>query len=91
MGIHFTDKYSLLHFACGIVVYYWNVSFTAWFILHLIFELTENTELGMYYIRQVKLWPGGKMHPDSWINSTGDQFYSVLGWFFAYCIVTYIM
>jgi hypothetical protein len=88
MGIHFTDKYSLLHFASGIVVYYWNVSFIAWFILHLIFELAENTELGMSYIRKVKLWPGGKTHPDSWLNSAGDQFYSALGWLFAYCFVT---
>jgi hypothetical protein len=87
MGVHFTDKYSLLHFASGIVVYYWNVSLIAWFILHLIFELAENTETGMRYIRKVKLWPGGKMHPDSWINSAGDQFYSVLGWLFAYCVV----
>lgn len=88
MGVHFTDKYSLLHFACGIVVYYWNVSFVAWFILHLIFELAENTETGMHYIRKVKLWPGGKTHPDSRLNSVGDQFYSVLGWLFAYCVVT---
>jgi hypothetical protein len=88
MGIHFTDKYSLLHFASGIIAYYWNVSFVAWFILHLIFELTENTETGMQYIRKVKLWPGGKNRPDSWLNSAGDQFYSVLGWLFAYCVVT---
>ena len=84
MGIHFTDKYSLLHFACGIVVYYWNVSFITWFILHLIFELVKNTEMGMHYIRKVKLWPGGKSHADSWVNSTGDQFYSMLGWVTAY-------
>jgi len=87
MGVLFTDKYSLLHFASGIVAYYWNVSFIAWFILHLIFELAENTETGMHYIRKIKLWPGGKTHPDSWLNCTGDQFYSVLGWLFAYCFV----
>jgi hypothetical protein len=88
MGIHFTDKYSLLHFASGIVAYYWNVSFIAWFILHLIFELAENTETGMEYIRKVKLWPGGKTHPDSLLNRAGDQFYSVLGWLLAHCVVT---
>ena len=86
MGVHFTDKYSLLHFACGIVVYYCNVSFITWFIFHLIFELVENTELGIFYIRKIKLWPGGKSHADSWINSAGDQFYSVLGWFVAYYV-----
>lgn len=88
MGVHFTDKFSLLHFASGIVAYYWNVSFVALFILHLIFEMAENTETGMHYIRKVKLWPGGKAHADSWINSVGDQFYSALGWLFAYCVVT---
>lgn len=86
MGVHFTDKYSLLHFACGIVVYYWNISFITWFIFHLIFELVENTEFGMFYIRKIKLWPGGKSHADSWINSAGDQFYSVLGWVVAYYV-----
>ena len=86
MGVHFTDKYSLLHFACGIVVYYWNISFITWFIFHLIFELVENTEFGMLYIRKIKLWPGGKSHADSWINSAGDQFYSVLGWVVAYYV-----
>jgi hypothetical protein len=88
MGVFFTDKYSLLHFASGIVAYYWNVSFVAWFILHLIFELAENTETGMHYIRKVKLWPGGKVHPDSWLNRVGDQFYSVLGWLVAFFFVT---
>ena len=88
MGIHFTDKFSLLHFASGIVAYYWNVSFVSWFIMHLIFELVENTETGMHHIRKVKFWPGGKTHPDSWVNSIGDQFYSVLGWLFAHCVVT---
>lgn len=87
MGIHFTDKYSLLHFACGVVVYYWNVSFITWFILHFIFELVENTETGMRYIRKITLWPGGKSHPDSWINSAGDQFYSIIGWIVADWIV----
>lgn len=88
MGVHFTDKYSLLHFASGIVAYYWNVSLVAWFIIHLIFELAENTETGMYYIRKIKLWPGGKSHPDSWMNSAGDQVYSIIGWVVAHWIVT---
>jgi hypothetical protein len=84
MGVWFTDKYSLLHFACGIVVYYWSISFVAWFILHFIFELAENTETGMRYIRKIKVWPGGKTHSDAWINRAGDQFYSMVGWLLAY-------
>jgi hypothetical protein len=83
MGIYFTDKFSLLHFASGVIVYYWGVSFTTWFIAHAIFELIENTQLGMQFIRTISIWPGGKSHPDSVLNSMGDQFYSCLGWIFA--------
>ncbi len=97
MGYLFTDKYSLLHFATGIVVYYWNMSFWTWFFLHALFELVENTQSGMYIINHLPklpnntplrsgnmpLWPGGKTHADSLINSIGDQTYASLGWIFA--------
>ena len=84
MGIYFTDKYSLVHLASGIVVYYWDVSFIAWFIAHAAFELIENTQIGMQIIRSIKLWPGGKTHADSGLNSVGDQWYACLGWAVAY-------
>ena len=80
MGVYFTDQYSILHLASGIVAYFWGVSFTAWFVAHAIFELVENTETGMRFIRLIKLWPGGKSHADSMLNSAGDQFYSCIGW-----------
>ena len=38
MCIYFTDKYSLLHFASGVIVYYWNISFISWFIIHALVE-----------------------------------------------------
>jgi hypothetical protein len=87
MGFKFTDKYSLLHLASGVVVYYWNVSFIAWFIIHMAFEYIENTPVGMQSIRLIKLWPGGKTHADSVINIMGDQWYASLGWILAhyYC------
>lgn len=84
MGVQFTDEYSLLHVATGIVAYYWGVSFMAWFIAHAAFEVIENTPAGMRVIRWVKLWPGGKTHADSAWNSTGDQFYSCVGWAIAH-------
>lgn len=87
MGYLFTDKYSLLHFATGIVVYYWNMSFITWFLLHALFELIENTQTGMYIINNLPgepLWPGGKSHADSFINSLGDQFYASIGWILAW-------
>jgi len=83
MGTRFTDEYSLLHLACGIVVYYWNVSFIWWFIIHLLFEYAENTSTGMTLINRITLWPGGKDHADNYTNSLGDQFYASIGWLFA--------
>ena len=86
MGTYFTDKFSLLHFAVGIIVYYWNMSFILWFILHMIFEYVENTKYGMNIINKFVYWPGGKEKPDSLINSLGDQFYALLGWGSAYIV-----
>jgi len=86
MGIYFIDQFSLLHYACGIIAYYWNISFTSWFILHFIFEYAENTELGMNLIRKITFWPGGKSEADTLKNSIGDQFFSSLGWILAYFI-----
>jgi hypothetical protein len=86
MGKYFTDKFSLLHFANGVVIYYWNVSFLTWFVLHLIYEYVENSEYGITVINKIKLWPGGKQESDTLINSLGDQFYASLGWLVAYTI-----
>ncbi len=58
MGYLFTDKYSLLHFATGIVVYYWNMSFWTWFFIHALFELVENTQTGMYVINHLPRFSG---------------------------------
>ena len=56
MGKYFTDKFSLLHFANGVVIYYWNVSFLTWFVLHLIYEYVENSEYGITVINKIKLY-----------------------------------
>lgn len=85
MGLQYFDKYTYLHFAVGIVVYFWNISLLNWIILHIIFELLENTQNGVYIINQyIKFWPGGKPKPDAIINSVGDFFGAVLGWLSAY-------
>ena len=89
MGIYFTDKYSLLHFANGVIAYYWNISFILWFILHLLYEYIENTQQGIKIINKIKLWPGGKENPDTIINNIGDQFYGMLGWIFTYFILDF--
>lgn len=87
MGSQFTDEYSLLHFATGIIAYYWSISFTSWFMIHFLYEYVENTTQGMKIINKIKLWPGGKEYADNIINSIGDHFYALLGWIFAFYIL----
>jgi len=85
MGTHIIDQYSLLHFAVGIIVYFWGIKFWVWFWIHLLFELIENTNIGIMFINKyITIWPGGKPHPDTFINSFGDQLFSGLGWLVAY-------
>lgn len=89
MGIYFTDKFSLLHFAAGVIVYYWNISFLTWFIFHIIYEYAENTKTGMDIINKITLWPGGKNYPDTLLNRTGDQFYGMMGWIFTHYFIKF--
>lgn len=86
MGKNFFDQYSLLHFAVGIIAYFWGISFWSWFFLHLLFEIIENSPIGMKFINNnfLKIWPGGKPRPDAFINSLGDQFFACFGWLTAY-------
>jgi hypothetical protein len=84
MGKYIIDQYSLLHFASGIIAYFWNISLTNWIIIHVLFEYLENTDTGMNIINKIKLWPGGKPHPDSYINSLFDNIFSILGWIVSY-------
>ena len=70
-----------LHFAVGIVVYYWDISFKNWIIIHSLFELLENTKIGVNFINKYLIfWPGGKPKPDAIINILGDTFGAILGW-----------
>jgi hypothetical protein len=90
MGIYFTDNFSLLHFSSGIIAYYWNITFFQWFILHIIYELFQNSAFGIWFINNViTVWPGGKLHYDSYINIIGDQIYGLLGWIFTHFYILY--
>ncbi len=86
MGVKLFDTYTLLHFAVGIVFYYWNVSFVNSFIAHTVFEFAENTPLGMKIINNFTYWPGGKPSADSFTNNVGDTIGFVIGWLLAYII-----
>ena len=90
MGHRLLDQYSLLHFAVGIIMYFFNVSFFWWNIIHIIFEITENSQLGMSLINQyITIWPGGKNYADDTINSVGDVLSGAVGWGCAYLLDWY--
>ena len=85
MGNQYFDQYTYLHFAVGIIVYFWNISLVNLVILHTIFEFLENTQMGVNIINNyIVFWPGGKPKSDTIINSIGDTFGAILGWLSAY-------
>jgi hypothetical protein len=84
MGNNFTDRFSLLHFATGIIAYFFGVPLLFWILLHTTFEILENMPDGVSFLdNYIFFWPGGKKAPDSIINITGDTFYAILGWLVA--------
>lgn len=89
MGVYFTDQFSLLHFASGIIAYYWKTTFFTWFGLHLLYEWITNTSWGIYIINHYTPWPWGHLNRDSPINIVGDQIYGLLGWIIGYAVVHY--
>lgn len=86
MGTKLFDQYSFLHFSVGVVAYFLGLNFYVWALIHLIFEIVENSEIGMALINNISFWPGGKPYADSIINSLGDNISAWLGWFAAYCV-----
>jgi len=87
MGDKLFDKFTYLHFGTGIVTYYWGISFIWFLIFHTVFEAIENTKTGVYFIdNYLTIWPGGKIAPDTLLNSFGDTVGAVLGWLSAYWI-----
>jgi hypothetical protein len=83
MGKFCVDKYSLLHFAVGIIFRFLNFNFMSAFFIHLCFEIFENSRFGVNFIDTSPLlqwWPGGKKEPDSIVNSIFDQVFFMIGW-----------
>ena len=75
------DQYSLLHFATGVLAYFWGMPLWTYALLHIVFELTENTTQGIHFINEyIPIWPGGKPAPDSPLNQIGDIVFGVFGW-----------
>nr|QBK86912.1 MAG: hypothetical protein LCMAC103_02500 [Marseillevirus LCMAC103] len=86
MGAEMFDQFSLLHFAVGVVAYFWGVGFWLFLALHILFEWAENTATGMQFIRALPLWPGGKSAPDTGANRAGDVLAGQLGWAAAFLL-----
>lgn len=86
MGLRVFDQYSLLHFAVGVVAYFWSFSFFIVIVAHILFEFIENTPVGMNFINTyfTVWWPGGKTHPDNLLNKTSDTIFTGLGWIVAH-------
>ena len=85
MGKQFLDQYSLLHYASGVVAYFWGLSPLTWFLSHLGFELAENTTIGMNFINHhITWWPGGKPHADTFLNIIGDNLSAAAGYWCGY-------
>jgi hypothetical protein len=88
MGLGFFDQYSLLHFAVGVVAYFWSISLFTTTLIHILFEFIENTAIGMNFINTyfIAWWPGGKTHPDNLLNRTSDTIFTGLGWIASYAL-----
>lgn len=86
MGYLFLDQYSLLHFAVGVIAYFWNLDFWTAFILHTLFEAFENMPIGIQILNKLFpkdglfRWPGDKVKADSFINTVGDTLAFILGY-----------
>ena len=87
MGTQLLDRFSILHFASGIVAYYIGIGWKLWLLLHILFEILENTPVGMELINKIPFWPGGKSQSDTFINSVGDVLSAMVGWWIAYQIM----
>tara|TARA_B100000963_G_C22320841_1_gene534318 strand:- start:300 stop:608 length:309 start_codon:yes stop_codon:yes gene_type:complete len=89
MSGQFLDQFTLLHFAVGIVVYFWGMSLPVWMGIHTCYEIFEVTPFGVYFINTYfgKLWPGeGKSLEEPTINAIGDTIGAFLGWTLAYYV-----
>ena len=80
MGKQLLDQFTFLHFCVGGCIYYWGVSLTAWLVIHDLFEVVENTRVGMQVINNITFWPGGKPSSDSFENAIGDIIAGMIGW-----------
>jgi hypothetical protein len=86
MGTKFTDNFSILHLASGIIFYFLGFSFLKALLIHIVFEVVENNKHIIKITNSFSWWPGGKPESDNLTNILGDNFYFIIGWLIAYTI-----
>ena len=84
MGNQLLDQYSILHYATGVIAFFWGVPPLYFFLAHVAFEVVENTGPGMAFINKFGYWPGGKPRVDTFANIVGDNLAALLGYYCAY-------
>lgn len=82
MGYLFADQYSLLHFASGVIAFFWGIPLWVYFVLHVVFEVIENQPWMINFIdNNITWWPGGKQKSDTVLNQVGDTLFGIVGWY----------
>lgn len=90
-SIYFFDQFSLLHFAVGIVAYFWGIPLGWWIFIHILFEIIENQPFAIdFSYNHITFWPGSKYKGDTFINTFGDTVFAILGWVSASFLDKYI-
>ena len=81
MGVLLLDQFSYLHLSMGVAAYFWGLSLRDFIVIHIVFEILENTKAGVRFINEkISFWPGGKPQPDTLTNRLGDTISAVIGW-----------
>lgn len=86
MGRYLMDQFTYLHFASGIIAYFWGVTLKDWILINIAFELFENSDIGMKFISKIPMWPGSKPTSDYHLNIIGDISSIIIGWLSAYYV-----
>jgi len=86
---------SVFHFASGVLAGWMGIPFEWWFLLHVGFEVWENTMLGAKFFdnafwKKLNQWSLLYLNKGLWedymgdtlINSISDQLFASLGWWF---------
>ena len=91
------DQYTWLHFAAGYMFGYHDKTLIYTIILHTIFEIFKNSDIGLQFINEFYIkfmwatwWPIQTKNP--FINSVGGTIATILGWITARVIkISYML